>query len=210
MARKFERSLKSNVERGIDDSIEEAESAMVTEEEMSNIENIVTASEAEIDEIDQKQLRSQGHSKQTGFEKSYAKSEFKANPFKAHNMDPYDSPFELMGKNPARVYKQISFNNFRKNGFRDNRGWIPLTANNKTSEDFPTPETEYGVAVQNDGFFHVGDRIWAWMPRESYAKIRKLITERANRRVGSLTSKYRETAKQDKIKIEVEDECSKY
>lgn len=162
-------------------------------------------SDADEDAVEQ-ELRTSGHRKSTGFENSYAK-EFKTNPYGS-----YVNPFDLVSRDPSRAYKQIDFNKFRMQGHRDPRGWIPLTKHNATKENFPNSENEYGVSVQTDGFWHIGDRIWAWMPREQYAKIRNMIRLKTQTRTKSVTQEFKKQANKhirslgDGAKIYVEEE----
>lgn len=103
---------------------------------------------------------------------SHAK-QFQKSPLKVEdNFEGFGDPYYISGKDSARVYKDISYNAFKQNGFRDIRGWIPLMEANKTSELIPNSE-EYGV--KGDGLFHRGDAIIAFMPRERFVAMRQRV-----------------------------------
>lgn len=150
------------------------------------VENL---SEEEIEAIDLSTKKIQGRS--TGFEHSHAKTKYKANHFRSLN----GNVDGLTKRDPGRAYKLISFNDFRANGFRDNRGWIPLTAKNKSVEDFPSPIDEYGINLQLDGFWHIGDRIWAFKPIEAYAEDRKMLFARNKMRASGVTQEFKTQSK---------------
>lgn len=190
---KFRENLLEALDQEEKEAAIEAKKHTVSADDMNNIDDIVKDSDIsdhERDVIDG-DLANQSHGYEKAYDENHA-NKYRANPYKAENFDPYANQFALRGKDPSRTYKQISFKNFKENGFRDERGWVPLTIQNKTTEDFPSPKDEYGVNIQNDGFYHVGDRIWAWMPRSNYIKIRKHIVEKANRSIASITKKYRD------------------
>lgn len=136
-------------------------------------------------------LKKQGQGKNSGFSHSHAKSKYKANHFRSLNGN-IDG---LTKRDPHRAYKLISWNEFRSNGFRDNRGWIPLTQKNKSVENFPEPNSEFGIDVQTDGFWHVGDLIWAFKPIDDYALDRAKLFERNKIRTTGVTKEFRKQSK---------------
>ena len=190
-------------QNGLKTSIQqEADSAQVqmTDQDYSDAKDL-KLSDSEQDQVDN-QIKRSGQGKYTGFEKSFA-SDFKKSPYKQNSSD----PFEFISKDPNRAYKQIDFNKFRQNGYRDARGWIPLTKQNTTKENFPAPDVEYGAHVQSDGFWHVGDRIWAFMPRSQYAQVRQMINLKTDTRTKAMTQRYREEGKKlGKGALTIEDE----
>lgn len=143
----------------------------------------------ELETIDLSMRRIQG--KSSGFEHSHAKSKYKANHFRSLN----GNVDGLTKRDPSRAYKLISFNEFRNNGFRDNRGWIPLTAKNKSVENFPSPVDEYGINLQLDGFWHIGDLIWAFKPIAAYAEDRQVLFARNKVRTQGVTQEFKTQSK---------------
>lgn len=152
-------------------------------------------SDAEHESVED-ELNAAANKRSTGFETAHAK-DFQKSPYKSNFVD----EFVMTHRDPNRCYKQISFNHFRENGYRDSRGWVPLTKANSTLEVFPNPNSEYGVAIQSDGFWHVGDCIWAWMPRENYKQIRQMIRLKTQARTRSLTEKFKNQVNRDLGKI---------
>lgn len=105
---------------------------------------------------------------------SHAK-QFKQSPIKVEDdFEGFGDPYFLSGKDANRAYKDIVYNTFKTNGFRDIRGWIPLTKTNRTTEVMPSAE-DYGIGG-TDGLYHRGDSIVAWMPKERYIAMRKKIS----------------------------------
>jgi len=135
-------------------------------------------------------MKAEGQGKSTGFDFNHAKK-FKSTGFRTLNGN-IDG---LEKRDAHRAYKLISFNEFRSNGFRDSRGWVPLTIRNKTVENFPAPSDEYGVQVQGDGFWHVGDRIWAYKPIEEYAHDRFRIQQRTQVRNSGVSAEFKNQVK---------------
>ena len=137
--------------------------------------------------------------KPTGFDTSHAKEEFKTSPLAPLSLK--NNPLNFEGRDPGRAYKLIDFQKFKESGFRDYRGWIPLTKENKTTEKIQTPDELYGV--KTDGFFHERDRIIAWMPRERYDQMRALIAEktRAKTRSAKDSSAAKKLARQSGLQV---------
>ena len=114
-------------------------------------------------------------SNQSNLNHSYAK-QFTKSPLKEEDsFYGFGDPYHISGKDPARAYKDISFDAFKKNGYRDIRGWIPLTKANKTTEVLPSSD-DYGVS--SDAFYHRGDCIVAFMPKERYKMMREKIMQK--------------------------------
>jgi len=133
--------------------------------------------------------------KNTGFDTPHAKQQFQTSPFKPTNaVEGFGDENFLPGKDPQRSYKLIDFIKFRNGGYRDTRGWVPLTMQTLTTEQFPDPGKSYGANVASDGFWHIGDRIWAFMPREQYMQQRHTINLRTEKRVKSINNKMKQTA----------------
>lgn len=180
------------------------------EQEQYNVSDVDASNATDIEMTDEqaheidRQLDSQGHGKSTGFDVPHAKK-FQQSPYSPSGLN---DPFSMPIKDPSRVYKQISFDNFRKNGYRDIRGWIPLTAKNCTKEPFPKPDQEYGANIQLDGFWHIGDRIWAFMPRAEYAKMKEQLKRRTLARTSKLTDEFKKEGEKIKRKnLYIEDEA---
>ncbi len=114
--------------------------------------------------------------------------------------------FYLGGRNPDRAYKLISFNTFQKNSYRDFRGWHPLTKQTRTTEEWQDSSELYGV--KGDGFAHVGDLIWAWMPRETYDAHRAVVAEKTRLRTEGVAAAPQRIAKHGGIPLQTEDEST--
>jgi hypothetical protein len=141
-------------------------------------------------EIIDMSLKVQGQGKNTGFETNHAAQKYKASAFRSLN----GNVDGLLRRDPKRAYKLISFNDFRSNGYRDPRGWIPLTKQNCSVEDFPEPSKEFGINITTDGFWHVTDRIWAFKPIDAYAEDRFKIAEKTKIRTSGLTKDFKQAA----------------
>lgn len=152
----------------------------------------------------EREMRAQGHVRSTGFDTPHAAQQYQQSPYKVSDLG---DPFLMQRKDPNRIYKQISFSKFRENGYRDIRGWIPLTQKNCTVEPFPEPDKEHGAKVSFDGYWHIQDRIWAFMPREQYAKIRQHIRNKTEIRTKNIGADFKEIGKKlGKKNLIIEDE----
>lgn len=161
--------------------------------EESEKELLDAAQKLEMTEDQKLDVEKELEAKSTGFE-SHAKQEFATSPFKPTNaVEGYGDENYIPGKDPERAYKLIDYNKFRNNGFRDNRGWLPLTQQTASTEQMPDARADFGVSVATDGFWHVGDRIWAFMPRAQYVKIRQAIRNRTQKRTESIDNKMLQT-----------------